>query len=317
VTDAPAGAADLFAVGESASRRPTSERRRHKGHDHHAMLSERTPTRLVRRPHDYPQPPRRGASPCHIVRFVHGQGVAIRRTIALAAGTAVLLAACSDPEPSPLPTATDAAPTETASAGAPTPTPTPTAAAIDITTTPDVVTPEWVDAVVNHLLTEYGTMTAALLAVPPIDDAAALSPVFADMRSLFGGQFLEQRAVSIGLVAVDKEGRRSEVLPATDYLGIRFMPDIVQFVEPNCLIAVGRFDDTGSELDGGIGATLAAVSLRRAPAAVDISLNPTPWVILDATLNTDADGKANPDDVMLSATLDTYVAGLDNDCGRS
>jgi hypothetical protein len=275
------------------------------------MLSERTPTWPVRRPHDYPQPPRRGASPCHIVRFVHGQGVAIRRTIALAAGTAVLLAACSDPEPSPLPTATDAAPTETASAGAPTPTP--TAAAIDITTTPDVVTPEWVDAVVNHLLTKYGELGAEILAEPTGDDASVITPYADRLKALFAGQYLQRQGVALAEIGTDADDIRIQLLPSADFIGLRFNTDFVQFAEPGCVIAIGRISRAGTIPGGGYLPAISAVSLTRTPEP-DAGINPSGWVITDELYNVDADGAPLPDEILTGSALEAYTSLLDNDC---
>jgi hypothetical protein len=189
----------------------------------------------------------------------------------------------------------------------------PIPAAIDITTTPDVVTPEWVDAVVNHLLTEYGKLGAEILTQPTGDDASVIAPYADRLKALFAGQYLQRQGVALAEMGTDADGIRSQLLPPDDFLGLRFNTDFVQFAEPGCVIAIGRISRAGTVPGGGYLPAISAASLARTTEP-DAGINPSRWVIADELYNVDADGSQLPDETLTESTLEAYTGFLDNDC---
>lgn len=230
------------------------------------------------------------------------------RFAAAVVAAALVLGACTNdppadgfeglPSPSDSPTA---APSPTASAQA--------AGEIDVTTTPDEITPEWVTAVVNTLLAEYGEMTAEILTMPVSDDPTLPDGFEARLDELFEGQYLEFAKSESSAFLVNSDGRRDELLPPHQYSGLTYETSVVQFTEDGCIVAVGRLDRSGTRVDGGPSDALSAVSLTPA-----VGLGPTPWEIRDVLVNTNSDGDLNPDSVMLNASLTDYGGSLDHTC---
>lgn len=231
------------------------------------------------------------------------------RLIATIVAASMVLSACDrgeDPTVDPTP----AAPSRTTAPGAPSP----AATSVDITTTPppDEITVEWADAVINELLATYGELAAAVLA-EPVQPAPVLPDGTAEtLVSIFRGQYLERRRVEIETYAVDLDGIRAELLPADRFTGLRFETSEILFAEPTCVIAAGHITRAGTLITGGRETVLSAVSL--APGTETTTSNPTEWVIVDELLNTDASGAENPDEILLSASLQDFGDSLQHTC---
>lgn len=230
------------------------------------------------------------------------------RSVAAAIAAVLVLGACTNDPPADgfegLPTESPtAAPSPTASADA--------AGEIDVTTTPDEITPEWVTAVVNTLLAEYGEMTAEVLAMPVSDDPTLPEGYEERLDELFDGEQLEFVMSEAAAHLVNAGGRRDELLPPDQFTGLTYTTQLVQVTEPDCIVAVGRIDRSGTRRDGGPSEALSAVSLTPSDAAT-----PTPWQIRDMLVNTDSNGELNADSVMLDATLDDYGTSLDHTCAE-
>lgn len=229
------------------------------------------------------------------------------RFLAVAVTAALLLGACSNDPPADgfegLPSPSDS----------PAPTASPTASAeaageIDVTTTPDEVTPEWVTAVVNTLLAEYGEMTAEILAMPVAEDPTLPDGFEERLDDLFEGQYLAFAQIELeGILASPAE--REPLLPSEEFQGLRFDAEEVQIVDSTCIVAVGHVDRTGSAVSPPVGTTLSAVALSPS------STPPTQWEVRDVLANTNSDGEPNPDEFMLNSTLEDYGDALDHTCG--
>jgi hypothetical protein len=175
------------------------------------------------------------------------------------------------------------------------------------------VTPEWVDAVVNHLLTRYGNLGAEILAEPTGDDASVIT-LYADrLKAIFAGQYLQRQGVALAEMGTDTDDIRTQLLPPADFIGLRFNTDFVQFAEPGCVIAIGRISRAGTIPGGGPLPAISAVSLVRTTEP-DAGINLSGWVIADELYNVDADGAPLPDETLTGSTLDAYTSLLDNDC---
>ena len=230
------------------------------------------------------------------------------RFLAVAVSAVLLLGACTNdppadgfeglPSPSESPTAA-ASPTASAEA----------AAEVDVTTTPDEVTPEWVTAVVNTILAEYGEMTAEILAMPVADEPTLPDGFEQRLDELFDGEYLEFAKSESAALLVDSDGRRGELLAADRFTGLVFTTRVVQVTEDDCIVAVGRLDRSGTRIDGGPSEALSAVSL-----SVPSGQSATSWEMRDVLVNTNSDGEVNPDSAMLDASLADYGAALDHTC---
>jgi len=234
----------------------------------------------------------------------------VGRSVAVAITAMLVLGGCTNdppadgfeglPDPSESPTpAADPSPTASAEA----------AGELDVTTTPDEITPEWVTAVVNTLLAEYGERTAEILAMPVSEDPTLPDGYEAQLDQLFDGKYLEFAKSEGAALLVDSDDRRSELLPPGQFSSLTFTTTLVQVTEPDCIVAVGRIDRSGTRRDGGESESLSAVSLTRG-----VEPTPTPWRIRDLLANTSSEGEVNPDSAMLAATLDDYGAALDHTC---
>lgn len=240
----------------------------------------------------------------------------MRKLIGATLVATLVLGACTDEEPgvgfeglpseSESPTA-ESSPAASAEA---------TTAEIDVTTTPDEITPEWVTAVVNTLLAEYGDLEQEI-ASEPVKDESTLTPEDEKrLRAIFAGERLDVSSTETRSLLVDLDGLRSTLLPPKDYEGLRFEAELVQYAENDCVIAVGRIDRSGTIPDGGQADSLSALSLvpnddRDASAR----WNPTEWKIVDILPNTGPDGEFLPDETMLNASLADYGTSLENTCG--
>lgn len=229
----------------------------------------------------------------------------MRKTVGVVLAASLLLAGCADDEPdtgfaglpSPSPSASTS-PSPSASAEA--------QAEIDVTTTPDEITPEWVTAVVNTLLAEYGEMTAEILATPVTDDPT-LPEGFEDrLEQLFAGEYLDFARSEL-IATQTSEDRRSTLLPPQDYGGLQFLTDLVQIEGPQCIVAVGRIDRSNTTPEGGE-EELSAVALS------PVTGTSVPWLVRDILANTGPDGSPNEDATMLQADLATYGDALDHTC---
>lgn len=185
---------------------------------------------------------------------------------------------------------------------------------IDVTTTPDEITEEWAEAVINTLLAEYGEIASEVLALPVLGSPDDLDPAYYDrVRELFDGPYEERRIAGLGELAVDEDLIRSSVLPSGSYSFLRTSAVEVQAAEPDCLVVVGEVDVSGVQPDGETLPFLAAWSLTPATDANGGTNNPTQWVVVDDLANTGDDGPL-PDQVMLDATLSDYDGVLENSC---
>lgn len=228
------------------------------------------------------------------------------RSVAAAIAAVLILSACTNDPPADgfegLPDSTESA----------TATPSPTASAeaageIDVSTTPDEITPEWVTAVVNTLLAEYGEMTAEILAMPVSEDPTLPDGFEERLDELFEGQYLEFAQIEVENLVVSQTEREA-LLPSDEFKGFRFETEKVQVADSSCIVAVGRVDRTESAASPPVGTTLSAVSLS------PTSTGPTPWEVRDVLANTNSDGEPNPDEFMLNSTLDDYGDALDHTC---
>lgn len=240
----------------------------------------------------------------------------MRKVVAAAGVVALLLGACTDGDepngdgtPSPSPTApapaspSEAAPSPTASAEA-------SAAPVDVSTTPEQITPEWVTAVVNTLLEDYGRISAEILAMPVSDDPMLPGDYQAQIERLFDGQYLDRRITTVQEIRVNLDDFRSRLLPSDQYRGLRFEAEAIQYAQDTCIIAVGRVDRAGTIPDGGPSEVLSAVSLERRQ---EPDSGPTEWTLVDELPNS-ANGEPLPDATMLDADLADYEGALDNSC---
>lgn len=240
----------------------------------------------------------------------------VRRIWGTVAAAVLLLGACTDKEPevgfeglpeasaSPSPAATPSASVEAASDD------------IDVTTTPEEITPEWVTAVVNTILAEYGETEAAILAQPESNSFKLEKDVEADLEALFDGEYLSRRKQALADAATNAEGYRDKLLPPNEFRGLRFFAETVPHHQQHCIIAVGRVSRELTIPNGGLVEELSAVSLTPASEYDSQEVNPTQWVILDELANIGADGTPNADSYMLDATLDDYEGALDHTCER-
>lgn len=231
------------------------------------------------------------------------------KLLAAAVATALVLSACTEDPPEvgfeDLPEAS-----ESASPDAPAQAPD----EIDVTTTPDEITPEWVTAVVNTLLAEYGEMEAEILAEPPASDSTLPQGYVDRLSELFDGQYEERRTVSLRALLVDLDDERDGLLTADQYGGLRFTAQVVQYAQPTCVIAVGRIDRS-LVLEGGEPSDLlSAVALERRSAGASGTTNPTEWILIDELANTGPGDEPNDDETMMNATLADYAGNLDNSC---
>lgn len=241
----------------------------------------------------------------------------MRRIVAAAGIVALLLGACTDGREPPVdvtesssPTTATSAPTPRTAAPSPTASAEATAAPVDVSATPDEITPEWVTAVVNTLLEDYGRISAEILAMPVSDDPVLPGDYQAQIERLFAGQYLDRRITTVQEIRVNLDDIRSRLLAADQYSGLRYRAELVQYESETCIIAVGRFDDTGTVPNGGTDDVLSAIALERRDEA---DSGPTPWTLIDALPNT-ADGEPLSDETMTQATLEDYEGSLDNSC---
>ena len=232
-------------------------------------------------------------------------------SLVAAAALALTLVGCSggaaDPDAGASPSPT-AAPSPTASA---TSSPSPEAAAVDPTVVPPVedMTVEYVEAVVNTIEARSGELFAQVLAEPVNPIGALPDGVLEGLEALFAGDRLAIKVDEAEALAQSEEAR-ALVLPAEQYEGVRYEIVQVSYAEPGCLIAVGRINRTRTAVDGGESPVLSLLSLTPAVGAT----NPTPWTIVDAMPNTNADGEPNSDEFALDATLSDLDGVFQHTC---
>lgn len=227
---------------------------------------------------------------------------------------ALTVGACTE-EPEPgfedLPEAAPSPSAESSPSPAPSPTEEPSAVEVDVDTTPEEITPEWVTAVVNTLLEEYGEISAEILAMPVSDDPRLPGDTQQRIERLFAGQYLDRRINDVQRMQIDLDGIRSRLLPADQFTGLRYTTELVQYAQDTCIIAVGRFVDEGTVPSGGTDDVLSAVSL--VPRGADRP-GPTDWTIIDVLPNTDANNAPMADEEMLAEDLAGYGSALDHEC---
>ena len=245
----------------------------------------------------------------------------MRRSFAAVAAAALALTACTgggpgdDPSPSADPLFTESASDTTPdTSSSEVDTPVESAADVDVTTTPDPITDEWAEAVINALLAEYGEAIAATLEIPVVDTTDRLPPEIGEqIRSAFEGEYLERRLAEWQQVANDEDFVRERLRSAEDYTGLRLTDTTIQYAGEECVIALGRVDFSGSAVDGGVDDALSAWSL--APNSSPTRDGVT-WAVVDQFTNVDEDLDPLPDEVMTSLDLAGYEGFLTNACAE-
>lgn len=243
----------------------------------------------------------------------------MRRTVAAAMTVALTLAGCTDGDAADDPSQPDTlldgsdAVREVPST-AESPSATESAAGIDVTTVPPVdgMTAEYVEAVANEIEAAAGRLFAAVLA-EPVNPAGTVPAGTAEgLGELFAGDAAELRIESATALAASEDAR-ALVLPASEYVGVRYLVEQVSYAEPSCIIAVARVDRTGSQVDGRVDPVLALISLSPS-ATAGSTVNDTAWMVVGAISNTDSNGEPNPDEFALGATLGDVDGVLSHTC---
>ena len=245
------------------------------------------------------------------------------RALAGVLATALSLAACAggdggdapSPTPDPLATGstTDAQLSDVPSSDAASPS---GSAAVDVTTTPDPITEDWAEAVVNELNAAYGDVLAETLAIPTVDTVDRLPADFEPrIRALFTGAYEEGRIAEWSAIATDQDDRRDLLVPADEFEGVTFDSVALQYRGDECVIVLGTIDDSRGAAEPQFGDLLFAYSL--APAgADDVRGNVTEWVIQGQLANTSPAGERNEDQALLDADLAEYGSALPNGCSE-
>ena len=193
-------------------------------------------------------------------------------------------------------------------------TPTESVAGVDVTTVPPVegMTAEYVQAVVNTIEEASGEIFAAVLDEPVNPLGAVPSGTVESFEQLFAGDRLAINVEDAEALAISEEAR-AVVLPADEYVGVRYSVEQVSYAEPGCMIAVGRIDRSGTLPNGGPDPVLSILSFGLAESGPS-GVNETPWIVLDTLTNTNADGEPNSDEFAYSSTLSDFGDFLVHDC---
>ena len=250
------------------------------------------------------------------------RSVNVRGAMSAVLACVLVLSACSDggdPEQVVLPS-----PSVSASAEAPgeTPAASPSASAeapddapdeIDVTTIPDEITPEYIEAVYQTISRGRLPYTAAVLEAPPNELAAVPTGTRQGLATWLAGTQLRVAMASLEDLA-SNDARRSEFRPVAE-LGAT-TADVLRVVASSrsCLVAVARLDDTGLSPSGGPSDVLTILSFSPNETPGE---NPTAWLIRDQLRNTDSEGEPNPDSFALEAGLDTIAEAADITCEGS
>lgn len=243
----------------------------------------------------------------------------MRRTFAAVAAAAFVVAGCAgghdgdDRSPAPDPVASESDTASESPSAVASPPATGSTAGVDVSSTPVPITQEWAEAVVNELNGRYGDVLAETLAVPIVGDTGQLPPAFEPrIRALFDGDYEEERIAEWSDIATDEDDIRDVLLPADEFIGLRFEATLLQYAGDDCVVVLGTIDGSGSARDRSFGDLLFAWSLT--PASGADAANPTEWVILDQLANTSPEGEQNEASVMVEADLEEYGTGLVNTC---
>ena len=233
------------------------------------------------------------------------------RRVGLALSGVLVLSACQgggsgEPEASPRDVSTIGQPSESVVSS-----PSASAEAVDVTVVPDVITPAYVDAVANTLYGIAGEVTAEVLAEPADPTRNLTREQLDKLVDVFDGEEYTRRVGAEEGRARDAD-RRAGLLPPAQYTGLGWQTVEILTATEDCIVVVGYVDFAGTQPDGQLDDILSALSL--APRRGTEEFNPTPWLVIDQLLNTNAEGEPNPDEAMLEADLDDFGTSLEHRC---